>query len=374
MLSAYQALSTSNNFKYDYAQVNAVAKLDDLSEQIYQHEHKSWLAKRLKKSSAIRGIYLYGRVGRGKTMLMDLFFQNLAVTAKKRIHFHRFIEEVHQQLNLCTGQSDPLTFIAKQWAKKIKVLCFDEFYVSDIGDAMLLSGLFQAFFQQDIILIATSNCRPEELYRNGLQRERFMPTIDLINDYCQVLSVDGAVDHRLDRYDETAIAYRDYTYPLNNKTLRQRFLDITGIVGTSGNITVNHRKIPFQAKTDTIILFDFYALCSGPRSQRDYISLADHFKLVLLDQVPQFDGERITSVISGVEDDYQRDGKLLSQLRHLDDEARRFIAVVDEFYDRNIRLIINAEVDIIELYQGQQLSFEFARCQSRLIEMQQLAY
>ncbi|MBA6350033.1 cell division protein ZapE [Colwellia sp. BRX8-9] len=374
MLSAYQALSTSNNFKYDYAQVNAVAKLDDLSEQIYQHERKSWLAKRLKKSSAIRGIYLYGRVGRGKTMLMDLFFQNLAVTAKKRIHFHRFIEEVHQQLNLCTGQSDPLTFIAKQWAKKIKVLCFDEFYVSDIGDAMLLSGLFQAFFQQDIILIATSNCRPEELYRNGLQRERFMPTIDLINDYCQVLSVDGAVDHRLDRYDETAIAYRDYTYPLNNKTLRQRFLDITGIVGTSGNITVNHRKIPFQAKTDTIILFDFYALCSGPRSQRDYISLADDFKLVLLDQVPQFDGERITSVISGVEDDYQRDGKLLSQLRHLDDEARRFIAVVDEFYDRNIRLIINAEVDIIELYQGQQLSFEFARCQSRLIEMQQLAY
>jgi cell division protein ZapE len=307
-------------------------------------------------------------------MLMDLFFQNLAVTAKKRIHFHRFIEEVHQQLNLCTGQSDPLTFIAKQWAKKIKVLCFDEFYVSDIGDAMLLSGLFQAFFQQDIILIATSNCRPEELYRNGLQRERFLPTIDLINHYCQVLSVDGAVDHRLEHYDETAIAYRDYTYPLNNKTLRQRFLDITGIVGTSGNITVNHRKIPFQAKTDTIILFDFYALCSGPRSQRDYISLADHFKLVLLDQVPQFDGERITSVISGVEDDYQRDGKLLSQLCHLDDEARRFIAVVDEFYDRNIRLIINAEVDIIELYQGQQLSFEFARCQSRLIEMQQLAY
>lgn len=374
MLLAYQALSTSNHFKYDYAQVNAVAKLDDLSEQIYQHERKSWLGKRLKKSSAIRGIYLYGRVGRGKTMLMDLFFQNLAITAKKRIHFHRFIEEVHQQLNLCTGQSDPLTFIAKQWAKKIKVLCFDEFFVSDIGDAMLLSGLFQAFFQQDIILIATSNCRPEELYRNGLQRERFLPTIDLINHYCQVLSVDGAVDHRLERYDETAIAYRDYTYPLNNKTLRQRFLDITGIVGTSGNITVNHRKIPFQAKTDTIILFDFYALCSGPRSQRDYISLADNFTLVLLDQVPQFDGERITSVISGVEDDYQRDGKLLSELRHLDDEARRFIAVVDEFYDRNIRLIINAEVDIIELYQGQQLSFEFARCQSRLIEMQQLAY
>ena len=373
MLSAYQALSALNNFNYDYAQVNAVTKLAELSHEIYKQEQQPWFVKKLNNSIPISGLYFYGRVGRGKTMLMDLFFQNLSITAKKRIHFHRFMEEVHQQLNLCTGKSDPLTFIAKVWAKKIKVLCFDEFFVSDIGDAMLLSGLFQALFQQGIILITTSNCQPEQLYRNGLQRERFLPTIDLINQNCQVISVDGEVDHRLSHY-HTAMEYRDYSFPLNKNTLSERFLDMTGIKGSSGIITVNNRPIAYRGKTDEIIFFDFYALCSGPRSQRDYMRLADDFQTVLLDQVPQFEGERITSVASGVEDDYQRTGEMLSQLRHLDDEARRFIALVDEFYDRNIRLIINADVDIIQLYQGQQLSFEFARCQSRLIEMQNLSY
>jgi cell division protein ZapE len=374
MLSAYQALSALNHFQYDYAQVNAVAKLGELSQSIYQQEQQSWLAKRLNKPIVIPGIYFYGRVGRGKTMLMDLFFQHLAITAKKRIHFHRFMEEVHQQLNLCSGESDPLTFIAKRWAKKIKVLCFDEFFVSDIGDAMLLSGLFQALFQQGIILIATSNSQPEQLYRNGLQRERFLPTIGLINMHCQVLSVDGDIDHRLG-HDEVAMEYRDYSFPLaKNNTLVNRFFEVTGSKVSSGYITVNHRKIAYQAKTDKTILFDFYALCSGPRSQRDYMRLADSFKTVLLDQVPQFNGERIISVASGVEDGYQREGKILGELRHLDDEARRFIALVDEFYDRKIRLIINAEVDIFDLYQGQQLSFEFARCQSRLIEMQKISY
>jgi cell division protein ZapE len=375
MLSAYQALCTLNNFQYDYAQVNAIKKLDELSQKIYQQESRTWLSKRLNKSNSMSGLYFYGRVGRGKTMLMDLFFQNLAITSKQRIHFHRFMEEVHQQLNLCTGKSDPLTFIAKIWAKKIKVLCFDELFVSDIGDAMLLSGLFKAFFQEGIILIATSNCQPEQLYRNGLQRERFLPTIDLINQYCQILSVDGEVDHRLGHYNASA-EYRDYTFPLkkNEKTLTKKFFDMTGVKDNSGEITVNHRQIPYRARTDRIIYFDFYALCSGPRSQRDYMMLADGFQTVLIDQVPQFEGERIISVTSGVEDDYQRTGKMLSQLRYLDDEARRFIALVDEFYDRNVRLIINAEVDIIQLYQGQQLSFEFARCQSRLIEMQSLSY
>jgi cell division protein ZapE len=375
MLSAYQALCSLNNFQYDYAQVNAVTKLDELSQKIYQQETRSWLSKRLNKSNSISGLYFYGRVGRGKTMLMDLFFQNLAITSKQRIHFHRFMEEVHQQLNLCAGKSDPLTFIAKIWAKKIKVICFDEFFVSDIGDAMLLSGLFKALFQQGIILIATSNCKPEQLYRNGLQRERFLPTIDLINHNCQVLSVDGEVDHRLGHY-YAAMEYRDYTFPLTNNenTLAKRFSEISGIKGVSGNITVNSRQIPYRAITDEIIHFDFFALCSGPRSQRDYMTLADCFQTVLLDHVPQFEGEIITSVTSGVEDDYQRKGNMLSQLRHLDDEARRFITLVDEFYDRKVRLIINAEVDIIQLYQGQQLSFEFARCQSRLIEMQNLSY
>ena len=373
MLSAYQALSALNHFNYDYSQVNAVTKLAELSHKIYKQEQQPWFVKKLNKSLPISGLYFYGRVGRGKTMLMDLFFQNLSITAKKRIHFHHFMEEVHQQLNLYTGKSDPLTFIAKVWAKKIKVLCFDELFVSDIGDAMLLSGLFQALFQQGIILIATSNCQPEQLYRNGLQRERFLPTIDLINQNCQVISVDGEVDHRLSHY-HTGMEYRDYSFPLNKSTLAERFLGMTGIKGYAGIITVNNRQISYRGKTDEIIFFDFHALCSGPRSQRDYMKIADDFQTVLLDQVPQFEGEMLISVASGVEDDYQRTGEMLCQLRHLDDEARRFIALVDEFYDRNIRLIINADVDILQLYQGQQLSFEFARCQSRLIEMQNISY
>jgi cell division protein ZapE len=375
MLTAYQNLFTQNNFQHDHAQVNAVAKLAELSHAINEQKHKSSFSKFFMKTPTISGLYFHGRVGRGKTMLMDLFYQHITITAKKRIHFHRFMEEVHQQLELCSGQSEPLKFVAKCWAKKVKVLCFDEFFVSDIADAMLLAGLFRELFQQGIILIATSNCQPEQLYRNGLQRERFLPTIVLINQHCQVLSVDGDVDHRLGHYQK-ALEYRDYSYPFigNKNTLAVRFLQLTELNAKPGVIIINHRKIPFQGKTEQVIFFDFYALCSGPRSQRDYMSLADNFQTVLLNNVPQFMGEKIISVASGVEDGYQRNGKMLSQLRHLDDEARRFIALVDEFYDRNIRLIINAEVDITQLYQGQQLSFEFARCQSRLIEMQSLPY
>lgn len=375
MISAYQTLSTANNFQHDDAQHTAVVMLDKLSKTIQQQEEKSWLSYRFSKSDSISGVYLFGRVGRGKTMLMDLFFENLAITAKKRIHFHRFMEEVHQQLNLCSGKSDPLILIAKSWAKNIKVLCFDEFFVSDIGDAMLLTGLFKALFQQGIILITTSNCHPDQLYRNGLQRERFLPTIDLLKKNCQVLSIDGEVDHRLAHFEQ-AMEYRDYSFSTksNDEIIAQRFKQLTGIKIKSGEIIINHRVLSYQAKDNKVISFDFYELCSAPRSQRDYMSLADRFDTVLLDNVPQFQGERLVSVTSGVEDGYQRKDKILSQLCHLDDEARRFIALVDEFYDRKVRLIINAEVDIIELYQGQQLSFEFARCQSRLIEMQNLQY
>jgi len=375
MLKAYQELFYQNNFQYDHAQVHAVAKLAELSTEIYQQNETPWYTPFLRKPPNALGIYFYGRVGRGKTMLMDLFYQNLDIKKKKRIHFHRFMEEVHQQLYACSGQSDPLKFVAKSWVKKVKVLCFDEFFVSDIGDAMLLSGLFDELFKQGVTLIATSNCQPEQLYRNGLQRERFLPTIDLINQYCQVLPVDGDVDHRLEHY-QVAKSYRDYSFPFLNSEneLADRFNTLTGECSKPGWITVNNREITYQAKHHSVIYFDFYALCAGPRSQRDYINLADSFQIVLLDKVPQFSGDKINVVASGVEDGYQRKSDMLNQLRHLDDEARRFIALVDEFYDRKVRLIINAEVDIIELYQGEQLSFEFARCQSRLIEMQSFSY
>jgi len=371
MLKSYQKLFYKNNFQYDHAQVHAVAKLAELTASICHQNNLPWYKLFIKKTPTVLGLYFYGRVGRGKTMLMDLFYQNLSIQNKKRIHFHRFMEEVHLQLAACSGQSDPLKIVASLWAKEVKVLCFDEFFVSDIGDAMLLSGLLNELFDQGVVLVATSNCKPEQLYHNGLQRERFLPTIDLINQYCQILPVDGEVDHRLDNY-QVAQAYRDYSYPFFKKEgeLIDRFTNLTGQCCEPGRLTVNNRKISYQAKHSGVIYFNFYALCAGPRSQRDYIKLADNFQVVLLDKVPQFSGEKINSVASGVEDGYRRNGNMLNQLRHLDDEARRFIALVDELYDRKIRLIINAAVDITQLYQGEQLSFEFARCQSRLIEMQ----
>jgi cell division protein ZapE len=377
MKTAYQQLFIQQKFSHDHAQISAINALAELSINLVNQNQAPWFKNIFHNKHIIHGLYLHGRVGRGKTMLMDLFFQNLAITKKKRIHFHRFMEEVHQQLNTMKKQEAPLKIVARQWAKKIKVLCFDEFFVSDIGDAMLLSGLFSELFHLGVVLVATSNCQPEQLYRNGLQRERFLPTIDLINQHCQILSVDGAVDHRLSHYHKADI-YQDYTYPINEyKThLFRRLQQLSPMVDnlTSGTVLVNNRQISYLAKSDKQIIFSFNALCSGPRSQRDYITIADSYEVLLLEGVPQFAGEKINTVISGVEDGYQRNGKMLAQLRHLDDEARRFIALVDECYDRKVRLIINAQVDIINLYQGQQLSFEFARCQSRLIEMQAMQY
>ena len=410
MHKQYQQLLNQQVLCEDKAQQTAIAALDKLSTQLVlaskQGHSKTCLSrfsapnklfahllpKKLKSKPAhmIKGLYLYGRVGRGKTMLMDLFYQHTPIKHKQRIHFHRFMESVHQQLNELSiqqlslgtsGDINPLTRIAKSWATNIELLCFDEFFVSDIGDAMLLSGLFEALFSLGVTLVATSNCQPEELYRNGLQRERFLPTIALINKYCQVISVNGERDHRVTNI--TAKAYKNYyfTHSHGEQLLAKRFQELCNNKSVSvnpvsinssklRNIIINNREIYYLAKTSKHIWFDFYALCSGPRSQRDYIQIADQFETVLISNVPQFSGELIPAVFSGVEDSYQRSGVLMGELRQLDDEARRFIALVDEFYDKKIQLIISADVDIIQLYEGLQLSFEFQRCQSRLFEMQ----
>ena len=406
MKLAYQQLVETKKLSYDEAQLLAVNALNELSYQLSLTvcDNSSFFSKVLSlkltslfnQNRYIKGIYFYGKVGRGKTMLMDLFYQHLAIEKKMRIHFHRFMESVHQQLNEIstqhalqqTKQTHSLSTIAKRWATKVDVLCFDEFFVSDIGDAMLMSGLLDALFAQGITLVATSNCQPENLYKNGLQRALFLPTIELINDHCQVISIDGEIDHRRSLSDnncsslapkvtDTKIPYHDYVYPNTAypNFLRQRFTEITQENKlTSGRICINHRNIDYVAMHDKTIYFDFFALCSGPRSQRDYIILADMFDTILIDNVPQFHGDLIPAVFSGVEDSYQRSGVLMSELRHFDDEARRFIALVDEFYDQNIRLIISAEVDIDALYQATQLAFEFERCQSRLFEMQKIYY
>lgn len=405
MLEQYQQLQKQQVLCEDKAQHAAIIALDKLSKELIIASDKdnpknssnnflsinNLLAKLLPKNSKlksvpmIKGLYFYGRVGRGKTMLMDLFYQNIPIKHKKRIHFHRFMESVHQQLKDLSSLSssfdagsdrNPLARIAKSWATNIELLCFDEFFVSDIGDAMLLAGLFKELFSLGVTLVFTSNCQPEQLYRNGLQRERFLPTISLINTYCQVISVNGDIDHRLT--NTTTQRYKNYyfTHSHGAQLLAKRFQEFcNGRTGSFNrnkikSIRINHREISYIDKTSKHIWFDFFALCSGPRSQLDYIQIADQFESVLINNVPQFSGELIPAVFSGVEDSYQRSGVLMAGLRQLDDEARRFIALVDEFYDRKIQLIISADVDITELYRGQQLRFEFRRCQSRLFEMQ----
>lgn len=382
MLKQYQQLLQQRVLCEDKAQLAAVSALSELSSQLVQSQPSitpfitsnifhSWQ----KPKSIFKGLYFHGRVGRGKTMLMDLFYQNTPIKKKKRIHFHRFMEAVHQELNELVISSkkgsDPLVKIANRWATELDLLCFDEFFVSDIGDAMILSGLFAQLFSSGVVLVATSNCKPEQLYRNGLQRERFLPTIALINEYCQVIAIDGEIDHRLT--EKTAATHGNYFLIEQNgeQCLYNSYKTLTNETRVNtGEITINHRQIPYLSLHNKVIWFDFFSLCSGPRSQRDYIQLADQFTVVLLSNVPKFSGELIPAVFSGVEDRYQRSGVLLASLRELDDEARRFIALVDEFYDRNIKLIISAEVNINELYQGEQLAFEFKRCQSRLFEMQ----
>jgi cell division protein ZapE len=329
------------------------------------------------KNEPIQGIYFHGRVGRGKTMLMDLFYQQLNLTRKRRIHFHHFMESVHQLLNDFSGKDNPLALIAKTWSEEVDVLCFDEFFVNDIADAMLLAGLLEAMLSQGIVLVATSNFPPDQLYKNGLQRVRFLPTIDIIHQYCQVISIDGPKDYRMLDTNITTLNYRDFYIGTKTESnfLTHHFAAIAkSNIRYNDSIIIHGRAVKFLACTADIIWFDFMALCSTPRSQRDYIKLADSYDTVLISNVPQFNGALIPAVFSGVEDGYQRSGVLMGQLRGLDDEARRFIALVDEFYDRGVRLIIAAEVDIAELYQGTQLSFEFARCRSRLFEMQRLSY
>ena len=377
----YQQLIELNKLKSDNEQYKAALALDDLSRKlICAQKPKSILFKinnLFTKHEPIQGIYFHGRVGRGKTMLMDLFYQQLKIKRKRRIHFHHFMENVHQQLKDFSGKDNPLMLIAKVWSTQVDILCFDEFFVNDIGDAMLLAGLLKAMLSNGIILVATSNCPPKELYKNGLQRERFLPTIDVINHYCQVISIDGPTDHRLLTSETQQYKYRDYS--ICNDIEHNFLVDYVnklslGNIRCNDYIVINNRNINFRSRSDNTIWFDFMALCSGPRSQRDYIKLADNFKNVLVSNVPQFNGKLIPAVFSGVEDGYQRSGVVMGQLRGLDDEARRFIALVDEFYDRGIRLIITADVDITELYQGTQLNFEFARCMSRLFEMQRLSY
>ncbi|TDO12563.1 cell division protein ZapE [Halomonas ventosae] len=297
----------------------------------------------------IRGLYLWGGVGRGKTYLMDVFFETLPFPDKMRTHFHRFMQRVHNELEHYKGERNPLTLIAAKFAAEARVICFDEFFVKDITDAMILANLLESLFAHGVVLVATSNIVPRELYKEGLQRARFLPAIDLLERHCEVLNVDSGIDYRLRALERAEI----FHFPLDavaEAELARSFYAIAGHEGEAGvSIEINHRLLHTRRLHDDVVWFEFSELCEGPRSQNDYIELAREFHSVLVSNVIRMNAGT-------------------------DDQARRFINMVDEFYDRGVKLLMSAEVPAEQLYRDGRLEFEFQRTLSRLQEMQSRDY
>ncbi len=296
-----------------------------------------------------KGIYLWGSVGRGKTLMMDALLEALPKTQWRRVHFHRFMLEIHEKLRCRRSQTDPLARIGREIAADTRVLGFDEFYVADIGDAMILSGLLHALVENGTTLIFTSNTPPSSLYRGGLQRERFLPAIDLIETHTEVIHLDGTHDYRL----ETLGSVPTYHAPHSAATEAQmasllRHIDPCATVIPT-TVTIHDRQIPVRASGDGVLWFSFKSLCEGPRSKADYVEISRICHTLLISEIPCLDNEH-------------------------DDAARRFVELIDELYDRRVNVIVSAATQPDGLYRGQRLARGFARATSRLNEFQSADY
>ncbi|MCL2898091.1 cell division protein ZapE [Brenneria tiliae] len=359
-LALYRQALSAGEYQPDEVQHQTVARLETIHQALCERAARSaggpgkwraWLGLSDKRVAVpVQGLYMWGGVGRGKTWLMDLFFHSLPTERKLRLHFHRFMLRVHQELNLFQGQENPLEKVADGFKAETDVLCFDEFFVSDITDAMLLAELLRALFSRGITLVATSNIPPDELYRNGLQRARFLPAIELIKQHCEVRNVDAGIDYRLRTLTQAHL----YLTPLDAQTettMRQMFTRLSGQpwVTPGPVLEINHHPLPTLGASEGVLAVDFATLCAQARSQNDYIVLSRLYHSVLLHNV---------TVMGGAEEN----------------TARRFLALVDEFYERRIKLVISAQVSMFELYQGERLKFEYQRCLSRLQEMQSEEY
>jgi cell division protein ZapE len=354
-LELYRARIERGALAADPAQARAVEALQRLYDDLVRAGDRTrglrgTLGKLAgRKRKPIRGVYLWGGVGRGKTFLMDLFYGALPFDDKTRRHFHRFMADVHEHLKELRDRADPLELVADRIAAEARIICFDEFAVNDIADAMILGTLFAALFARGVTLAATSNIEPELLYRDGLQRQRFVPTIELLRQNTQVVHVDGAVDYRL-RVLERADVYQTPNGAAADARLTEYFDAIAPDEGDQGGaLEVLGRRVDYRRAADGVIWFDFEQICDGPRSTDDYIELSRLYQTVLVANVPRFDTT-------------------------LENQARRFIALVDEFYDRRVKLILSAAAPVSELYGGEKLRHDFARTRSRLEEMQSHDY
>lgn len=368
-LARYREDLGRDGFQYDAAQEQAVKHLQRLYDDLVSTPRIApkpvTAGKRLTSKMAglfgkkpaspfeappeIMGLYFWGGVGRGKTYLVDTFYDALPFPEKMRTHFHRFMQRVHNELEHYKGEKNPLNLIAAKFASETRVICFDEFFVKDITDAMILANLLKALFEHGVVLVATSNIVPDELYKDGLQRARFLPAIDLVKRHCEVVNVDSGIDYRLRALERAEIFHSPLDAAAESE-LSRSFREIAGAEGeVDAPIEVNHRVLKARRLHDDVVWFEFRELCDGPRSQNDYIELAREFHSVLVSNVTRMG-------------------------RGTDDQARRFINMVDEFYDRGVKLLMSAEVPAESLYDEGTLSFEFDRTLSRLQEMQSHEY
>jgi cell division protein ZapE len=355
-LDRYERELSRRGFSADPAQRAAVLHTQSLFQNLLaEHGRRNSLLARLRRglgggrATPFRGLYLWGGVGRGKTWIVDSFYECLPFGGKQRLHFHRFMQHVHQELKALGQVADPLQVVADRFSARALVVCFDEFHVSDITDAMLLGRLLGALFERGVTLVATSNEQPSLLYAGGLQRDRFLPAIALLERHTQVLNVDSGVDYRM-RYLDRAEIYHCGVGAEADRVLDTHFENIAPEQGSRGTtVEIEGRRIPIVRRADSVVWFEFAVLCGGPRGPADYIEIARQFQTLLLANVP-----RLTDADA--------------------DSVKRFITLVDECYDRNVRLIASAAAAPSELYAGTRQAAAFRRTVSRLVEMQSRSY
>ena len=346
----HQHALSQRGFKSDQAQIRAVERLQTCYDQwiAYKSQRSSRLRRLVNRPEVPRGVYLWGGVGRGKSFVMDGFYSVVPVVRKTRLHFHEFMRGVHRQLDQMKGIADPLDAVAARIAKKYRLICFDEFHVSDIADAMILHNLLRALFDNRVSFVMTSNYAPDRLYPDGLHRDRMLPTIDLLKQRLDVLNLDAGTDYRKRAMRQVAV----YHTPLGaatDRALRHAFAEVAETADEIAHIHIEAREFSALRRAGGAIWFDFATLCGGPRSQNDYLEIASRFHTVILSGIPRMSASMAS-------------------------EARRFTWLIDVFYDQKVKLLMAAEVEPEHLFTEGTLAHEFNRTVSRIIEMRSAEY
>jgi cell division protein ZapE len=348
VVSHYQQNLAKRGFVQDSSQWRAVERLQQLHEEwsAYKKRRSSALKRLLVKPPLPKGVYLWGPVGRGKSFLMDAFYLCVPLVRKRRVHFHHFMREIHRELDQLKGTEDPIAAVAERTAKRYRLICFDEFHVSDIADAMILGRFLEQTMERGVEFVMTSNYHPDQLYASGLQRERFLPAIELIKSRLDVVSVDSGVDYRRLKMEKVQIYHVGADAP---HQLEKIFQELKDVEEEKQPLDVEGRTIPYRKRAGGLVWFDFEALCGGPRSYADYVDLTKRFHTIILSGVPRMSAKQ-------------------------SDAARRFTWLIDVLYDEHIKLVLSAEAPPEELFTEGENAADFQRTVSRLHEMQSAEY